>query len=533
MEDKNIKMKRIFFGVFIIAIFLILSQVVIGEGTTCTVQNNGEIEYNVQLCGQEAPNGKPYTCNTETGLCEFDCLDTSILYWEEVKSQYVPYLKPIDSCGSLGYLPAVITPVCDKTTGKWTKIDIKETCDSNAWQCGNGFDKVKRAKGCQEIRDYGGSSPGPENPGIVIGVKCDNSIETKVIPGGGDEVCVEVDEYGLIIDLTDERYGGNPNDPNKRSAIAVLSCDSDNPSDKNSDLIKLKLTTCSDEPYCRADDYGVESCSTYRDKNNKQKAKCETSSGKCVDKKCGSFLGNILGAGGHAGLVLGAPAYNGLIEYGCDDAGKTCVVKKTTKCDGSERRCNSGKTEVQQQKCKTIDGDKDECIWEKEYGCDTQNKCLVEQGKEGAKIIKEVCKEFSAGTAWCVNEKVIDCLDADYPNKDCKQPACADSTTCGFANFDIPRCFSSKNPDDSNYFIGTCKDGKCEDSCKPLCTGRKCGADFCGGNCGVCQTGETCVSKGWGRTECEFKCSDSSMKCCIVKGSPICKSSCGWFGKTC
>lgn len=39
----------------------------------------------------------------------------------------------------------------------------------------------------------------------------------------------------------------------------------------------------------------------------------------------------------------------------------------------------------------------------------------------------------------------------------------------------------------------TCKDGECV-SCQPLCDGKECGEDGCGGSCGECADGQVCIS---------------------------------------
>lgn len=68
-----------------------------------------------------------------------------------------------------------------------------------------------------------------------------------------------------------------------------------------------------------------------------------------------------------------------------------------------------------------------------------------------------------------------------------------------------------------------CQDGKCVDKssiCTPSCGSNQCGDDGCGGSCGVCDAGFSCVN-GMCKNDCKANCTDK------VCGDDGCGGSCG------
>lgn len=66
--------------------------------------------------------------------------------------------------------------------------------------------------------------------------------------------------------------------------------------------------------------------------------------------------------------------------------------------------------------------------------------------------------------------------------------------------------------------------GKCVDICVPDCTGKQCGSDGCGGTCGACASGETCSASGACTGPCVPHCDGKTC------GSDGCGGSCGACG---
>ncbi len=65
-----------------------------------------------------------------------------------------------------------------------------------------------------------------------------------------------------------------------------------------------------------------------------------------------------------------------------------------------------------------------------------------------------------------------------------------------------------------------CVGGLCDDGCVPMCQGKSCGEDGCGGSCGECQPGYLCSVAG----SCELCASDCLNKQC---GDDGCGGTCG------
>lgn len=134
-----------------------------------------------------------------------------------------------------------------------------------------------------------------------------------------------------------------------------------------------------------------------------------------------------------------------------------------------------------------------------------------ECGDDGCGGVCGVCLEDE----WCTNDQCLpDGCGAD--------PSFSCLNACGGSGSGWCYC------DDSCVSYGDC----CPDyqscclNCKPDCNGKECGDDGCGGSCGGCDSGLTCVA---GACECVPDCAGKNC------GEDGCGGECGTchFGKTC
>jgi hypothetical protein len=72
-----------------------------------------------------------------------------------------------------------------------------------------------------------------------------------------------------------------------------------------------------------------------------------------------------------------------------------------------------------------------------------------------------------------------------------------------------------------NNGLTTCA-GLCNSVCTPQCSGRTCGSDGCGGQCGTCPSGKTCTAAGQCAGGCSAGCQVGSV-CC---GGAFCGGNC-------
>jgi MYXO-CTERM domain-containing protein len=63
-----------------------------------------------------------------------------------------------------------------------------------------------------------------------------------------------------------------------------------------------------------------------------------------------------------------------------------------------------------------------------------------------------------------------------------------------------------------------------EQACTPVCTGKQCGDDGCGGSCGTCEAGKSCTNGQCGAAQCQPAC--TGKQC----GDDGCGGSCGTCG---
>jgi hypothetical protein len=77
-------------------------------------------------------------------------------------------------------------------------------------------------------------------------------------------------------------------------------------------------------------------------------------------------------------------------------------------------------------------------------------------------------------------------------------------------------------PDGCGGLCGTCppgercnQDGRCEPPCLPSCTGRECGPDGCGGSCGACPPGAWCDELGRCHQTCQDECDFAGLTGCL------------------
>lgn len=152
------------------------------------------------------------------------------------------------------------------------------------------------------------------------------------------------------------------------------------------------------------------------------------------------------------------------------------------------------------------------------------NKCIGGQckpdcnGKEcGPDGCNGTCGECPKGKI--CDGKTFKCICIPMDHKDCCDSAVCWYDGCGGVGDKVTDCPYG------------CKDGKCL-SCKPNCGFKECGDDGCGGSCGVCGEGQTCID---GVCSCQEKhhkgCCDKAIcwyDSCGAKGEKIqdCPSGC-------
>jgi hypothetical protein len=198
----------------------------------------------------------------------------------------------------------------------------------------------------------------------------------------------------------------------------------------------------------------------------------------------------------------------------CSDKATLCPTTCTPKCE------------------KKVCGD-DGCGGECEPGCG---------GEETCKADGSACEQPAAkcGNMVCdPGETTVTC-PGDCPcQKKCEGKVCG-SDGCGGL---CAKCATGSNCNstgtacvpktcgnkicDTGETEANCP-GDCKASCTPQCTNKKCGPDGCGGECGKCQTGQTCKADQSGCT-CIKQCTGK------VCGPDGCGGTCGTCptGKTC
>lgn len=106
-------------------------------------------------------------------------------------------------------------------------------------------------------------------------------------------------------------------------------------------------------------------------------------------------------------------------------------------------------------------------------------------------------------------------------------PDCVDANPCT-ADFcvDPTGCTHNKMVDGTPCPGGAqhaCLAGECV--CKPVCTGKNCGSDGCGGNCGICPDGQAC-NNSIGKCEDLYTCADMMACAQNCNFDPLCLMGC-------
>ncbi len=148
----------------------------------------------------------------------------------------------------------------------------------------------------------------------------------------------------------------------------------------------------------------------------------------------------------------------------------------------------------------------------------------------GGQIASGDCAEFGGCCGWDPGGGYFDCLEGDACTT-CEHGCAAGDTGCNAAGTHAWTCATADNgclaPEYSTCASGECDatTGQCVGGgpppCDPVCTGKQCGDDGCGGSCGTCAAGESCNADG----QCVAGCAPSCEgKVC---GSDGCGGSCG------
>jgi hypothetical protein len=102
--------------------------------------------------------------------------------------------------------------------------------------------------------------------------------------------------------------------------------------------------------------------------------------------------------------------------------------------------------------------------------------------------------------------------------------SCVDPNDCTTDSCVAGACSNKALPDGTTCATGTCKSGGCN-GCTPACSGKQCGPDGCGGNCGTC-SGATPTCNGAGQCVCTPACGGKNC------GPNGCGGNCGTCGST-
>ena len=167
--------------------------------------------------------------------------------------------------------------------------------------------------------------------------------------------------------------------------------------------------------------------------------------------------------------------------------------------------------------------------------CHAGPGCEVVDGPNCGGCACEACvcelDSFCCESAWdeiCVGECIADC------------GGCATIESCGDGTCDGIETCSNCPADCGCGDDGVCVGGQC---CTPWCGGKNCGDDGCGGTCGECAEGESCLSgvcfapvegpgcvatevAGCEGCDCEACACEMDSYCCETKWDAICVSEC-------
>lgn len=212
---------------------------------------------------------------------------------------------------------------------------------------------------------------------------------------------------------------------------------------------------------------------------------CCEAAANCEGKDCGSD-----GCGGSCGdCPVGGTCKKGLCDVPCDEC-----TEGTIRCVGTSQWAT----------CEEVGG----CwVWPAEMvDCPAGEQCVCLTATEG-----DTCEPTRGKECLCV---------ADCQGKDCGSDGCGGS--CGqcegfnvICEAGLCQCAGPACGETCCASYQVCTDAL--DCCDPACEGQECGEDGCGGLCGVCEGGEwvscvlgTCVCQG---TVCPKACCPNSQVC--------------------
>lgn len=279
---------------------------------------------------------------------------------------------------------------------------------------------------------------------------------------------------------------------------------------------------------------------------------------------------------------------NGVCEAG--ESATSCIKDCGSNCPGGASCTCTGDADCTIGVCHTSGSNKKACPQECIDVCPTDwtctevqnvkgdyvNVCVSKAGyvcgdgkcgtKENAASCPKDCKNVAVcGNGTCENGETTTLCPKDCPStlpgcgdgicaitenfKSCAAD-CAVNTSgckgrCGLTAVDAAGalCYCDKLCTSSG---DCCDDFASYCTCTPICTGKKCGSDGCGGNCGVCATGSTCDTTGTcvvlpkcGNGVCEA--GESATTCASDCKAHPCDAFCGkqnltfgcWCDKTC
>ncbi len=311
------------------------------------------------------------------------------------------------------------------------------------------------------------------------------------------------------------------------SAGIPVNCADDNPCTDNSCSAE---TGCVSTPNAAACDDGnpctlSDSCAEGQCQPG-QPASCDDQNA-CTDDSCDPVLGcihppnaapcdddNACTTGDHC--ALGACAAGGFV--GCGD-GNPCTTDSCDPVAGcvyvlNEMPCDDGNVCTMQDQCK-----QGVCSGQGTLACSDLNPCTDDSCDKTVGCVfapntapcddQDVCTFGSqCKNGSCATGEPLDCSDGNACTDDACAPgvgcihsptACDDSNSCTQDSCQPGQgCVHTPLPDNTLCpGLGTwsCKNGQCV-KCFPVCAGKQCGADGCGGECGLCNGAnhETCLA---------------------------------------
>ena len=235
-----------------------------------------------------------------------------------------------------------------------------------------------------------------------------------------------------------------------------------------------------------------------------------------------------------------------LIEYYCNANGGTDYQLKG--CS----QCNNGAC-VNSSSCtpKTCSGLAKQCgSWDNGCGttlncgtcptgksCDANGQCVIGCSNECSSAGLKQCSATGIPQICAVDGDADSCLDwknlaACATGQSCSNGECVSGCTNECSSTGSKRCNGQNSESCGNYDADSCLEwgsstfcktgcnnatGSCNTTCTPLCSGKQCGPDGCGGSCGTCPNRKSCNT--FGQCVIASDCTDSDGgKNYFVKG---------------